>query len=87
MRRFADVGHIRYIESSASISVSKLCNFHLPYLVTFVNKLVFSFFSPPKFLRLPVHTKYFVKNCLFVSLGRPQFSLFYLNVGPLVHLQ
>ena len=41
----------------------------------------------PKYLGLPVLKKYFVKNCLFVSWGRPQFSLFYPNIGPLLHLQ
>ena len=32
------------LQACAPISVSKLCNFHLPYLVTFVNKLVFRLF-------------------------------------------
>ena len=63
------------LQACTSISVSKLCNFHLPYLVTFVNKLVFCF-PLPKFT-----------SCLFVSWGRPQFSLFYHNLGPLLHLQ
>ena len=40
-----------------------------------------------KYLGLPVLTKYFVKNYLFLSWGRPQFSLFYPNFGPFLHLQ
>ena len=31
------------LQACASISVSKLCNFPLPYLVNFVNKLVLCF--------------------------------------------
>ena len=65
------------LQACASISGSKLYNFHLPYLVTFVNKLIVSFF--PKCLGLPVLTKIFCKKCLFVSRGKPQFSLFYLQ--------
>ena len=53
------------LQACASISVSKLYNIHLPYLVTFVNKLFFGFV--PEYLGLPVLTKYFVKNCFFVS--------------------
>ena len=41
----------------------------------------------PKYLGLPVLTKYFVKNCSFVSWAKYQFSLFYFNFGPLLHLQ
>ena len=74
------------LQACASISVSKLCNFPLPCLVNFVNNLVFCFF-PPKYLGLQVLTKYFVKHCLFLSWERPQFSLFYPNFGPLLHLQ
>ena len=73
------------LQACASISVSKLCNFHLPYLVNFVKNL-YSVFSP-KYLGLPVLTKYFVPKKLFVSWGRPSFLLFYLNFGPLLHLQ
>ena len=73
------------MQACASISVSKLCNFPIPCLVNCVNNLVFCF--SPKYLGLPVLTKYFVKNSLFVSWGKPQFSLFYPNIGPLLHLQ
>ena len=51
----------------------------------------------PKYLGLPVHTKYCVKNCLFVSWGRPEcyfsFTLdhFYtytvLDMANIFHLQ
>ena len=66
------VQHIEYetLQACASISVLKLYKFHLPYLVTFVNKLVFWFF--PNYLGLPVLTKYFVKMvslCLEVGLN------------------
>ena len=44
-------------------------------------------FISPKYLGLPLLTKYFVKKCLSVSWGRPQFLLFYPNFGPLLHLQ
>ena len=71
------------LQPCASISVSKLYNFHLPYLVTFVVTLFFWFFQ--KYLGIPVLTKNFVKICLFVSWGRPQFLLFYLNFRPLLH--
>ena len=78
---------VRYetLQDCASISVSILCNFPLPCLVNFMNNLVFCF--SPKYLGLPVLTKYFVKNYLFLSWGRPQFSLFYPNFSPLLHLQ
>ena len=49
------------LQACASISVSKLYNFHFPYLVTFVNQF-FSFCFVPKYLGLPLHTKYFVKQ-------------------------
>ena len=39
----------------------------------------------PLYLGIPVLTKYFVKIYLFVSWGRPQFLLFYLNIRPLLH--
>ena len=71
------------LQAGVSIWVSKLYNFHLPYLVTFVNTLLFFFF--PTYLGIPVLTKYFVKNNLFVSWGRPKFVLFYLNFRPLLH--
>ena len=73
------------LQAGASISVSKLDNFHLRYLVTFVNTLFFCFV--PKYLGIPVLTKYFVKICLFVSWGRLNFLLFYLNFRPLLHPQ
>ena len=63
---------------------SKLCNFHLPSLVSFVNKLFFCLV--PKYLELPVLKNIFCKKKLFVSWGRPHFLLFYLNFGPLLHL-
>ena len=52
------------LQACASISVSKLYNFHLPYLVTFFN--TFLFCLVPKYLEIPVVTKYFVKICLFL---------------------
>ena len=55
------------------------------YLVNFV-KNEYSVFSP-KYLGLPVLTKYFVKKNWFVFRGRPPFSLFKPNFGPLLHLQ
>ena len=73
------------LQACASISVSKLYKFNLPYLVTFVNKLVFWFF--PNYSGLQVLTKYFVKNSFFVSWGSPQFWLFYLIFGLILHLQ
>ena len=73
------------MQACTSISVSILCNFPLPCLVNFVNNLVFCF--SPKYLGLPVLTKYLAKNYLFLSWGRPQFSLFYPNFGLLLHLQ
>ena len=71
------------LQVCASISVSKRYNFHPPYLVTFVNTLFFCFL--PKYLGIPVLTKYFVNICLLVSWGKPQFLLFYLNFRPIVH--
>ena len=47
------------LQACASISVSKLYNFPLQCLGNFVNNLVLSLF--PKYLGLPVLTKYFVK--------------------------
>ena len=47
-------------QACALISVSKQCNFHLPYLVTFVNKLVFWFF--PKKPRITSSYNFFVKK-------------------------
>ena len=85
MDRDTDFATSETLQACASISVSKLCNFPLPCLVNFVN--IYYSVCFPKYLRLPVLTKYFVKNCLFVSWGRPQFSLLYLNIGPLLHLQ
>ena len=73
------------LQACASISVSILCNFPLPCLFNFVKKLLFCF--SPKYLRLPVLAKYFSKNYLFLSWGRPQFSLFHPNFGPLLQLQ
>ena len=73
------------LQACASISVSKQCNFPIPCLVNFVNSLVFCYF--PKYVGLPVLTKYFVKNCLFVSWRRPQLLLFYPNFGPLLHIK
>ena len=57
MRIFADVGHIRYIESSASISVSKLCNFHLPYLGTFGALLRLQY--------MQIHIEAFPQSCKY----------------------
>ena len=71
--------------SEVSTQLSILCNFPLPCLVNFMNNLVFCF--SPKYLGFTVLTKYFIKNYLFLSWGRPQFSLFYPNFGPLLHLQ
>ena len=62
----AEINIYDALQACTSISVSKLCNFHLPYLVTFVNKLAFWFF-PPKYLGLPVLKKYLIKNFLLVS--------------------
>ena len=60
------------MQACASISVSKLCNFHLPSLVTFVNKLFFCFVL--KYLRLPVLKTYFVKKKFSFC---PKVSLFF----------
>ena len=75
------------LQACASISVSKLCNFPLQCPVNFVNNLIIGF-SPPKYLGLPVLTKYFVKKniCLCPEEGL-NFLLFYPNFGPLLHLQ
>ena len=73
------------MQACASISVSILCNFPRPCLVNSVNNLVFCFSL--KYLGLPALTKYFAKHYLFLSWGRPQFSLFYPNFGPFLHLQ
>jgi hypothetical protein len=48
------------LQACALISVSKLLNFYLPYLVTFVNKLVFWFF--PKMPRITSSYKIFGKK-------------------------
>ena len=67
------------MQAFTSISVSKLCYFHLPYLVNFV-KNKYSVFSP-KYLALPVLTKYFVKkNCLCPEEGL-HFCYFNLTLG------
>ena len=67
------------LQACASISLSNLCTFHLPYLVTFVNKLFFCFVS--KYLGLPVLTKYFVKIvCLSPEVGQ-KFCYFTLTFG------
>ena len=67
------------LQDCASNSVSKLYNFPLTYLVTFVNKLVFCFF--PKHLGLPVLIKYFVKIlCLCLEVGL-DFCYFTLTLG------
>ena len=83
---YSKTGHFQMaydtLQAWASISVSKLYNFHLPYVVTFVNKLFFCFVP-----RITSSYKISCKNCLFVSWGRPQFSLFYHTSGPLWHLQ
>ena len=71
------------LQACASISVSRLYNFHLPYLVTFANTLFFCFV--PKYLGTRILTQNFVNICLFVSWRRPQFLLFYLNFLPLLH--
>ena len=75
------------LQACTSILVSKLCKFHLPNLVNFVNKLVVCFPPLPYCLGLPVFTKKIVNNCLYVSWGRPQFLLFFPNFGPLLRLQ
>ena len=55
------------LQACASISVSKLYNFHLPYLVTVVNKFFFCCVS--KYLELLDLAKYFVKKkCVHWSL-------------------
>ena len=67
----------------SALPAACLYNFHLPYLVTFLNTLFFCFV--PKYLGIPVLTEYFVNNCLFPSWGRPPFLLSYPNFWPLLH--
>ena len=50
------------LQACASISVQKLCNFHLPYLVNFVRKKTNIMFFSPKYLGLPFLIKYLVNK-------------------------
>ena len=49
----------------------------------FLNTLFFCFV--PKYLGIPVLTKYFATIWLFLSWGRPPFLLFYPNFRPFLH--
>ena len=59
------------LQAFASISVSKLCNFQLPYLVNLVNKLVF----------------WFCPNIPRMTSSYKILLLCYLNFRPLLYLQ
>ena len=64
---------------NASISALKLFNFHLTFLVPFVYKLFFCFVL--KYLRLPVLTKYIVKNFFLCFEEGLNFCYFTLTLG------
>ena len=73
-------------QACASISVSKLCNFHLPYLVTFLNKLfcfdnfceyIILFCFVPEDLGFPVLAFFF--NCFFFVLRTLIFLTLFLG--------
>ena len=66
--RARDIASLCIILSLKTVQISP------PILGHFCEKLIFCF--SPKNLGLPVLTKYFVKNKLFVLWGRPPFLLF-----------
>ena len=82
-------GMVVFIWDIASLCINlslKTVQLAPPIFGQFCEKTNILFFSP-KYLGLPVLTKYFVKQNCFLSWGRPPFLLFYPNFGSLLHLQ
>ena len=91
-----NLGPYETLQACASISVSELCNFHLPYLVIFVNKLAFCTSShlkrylepavPPIGLFLMINTmplkRCVVKGNYFTALLRNEARNKFLMSGP-----